>query len=42
MEAKKISFVIGGRAAIGGGQPVLVQTMCNTSTDDIAGSFVSL
>ena len=38
MEIKKISFPIGGRAWIGGGHPVLVQTMCNTSTDDIAGS----
>ena len=38
MEIKKLSFPIGGRAWIGGGRPVLVQTMCNTSTDDIAAS----
>ena len=38
MVAKPVSFRIAGRVPIGGGQPVLVQTMCNTSTDDIAAS----
>ena len=38
MVASKVSFRIAGRVPIGGGQPVLVQTMCNTSTDDIEGS----
>ncbi len=38
MEARKIAFSIAGRVPIGGGNPVLVQTMCNTSTDDIVGS----
>ena len=39
MEARKISFDIAGRVPIGGGNPVLVQTMCNTSTDDIEASL---
>ena len=39
MVAQPVSFVIGGRVAIGGGAPVVVQTMCNTSTDDIEGSL---
>ena len=39
MEVRKLSFPIGGRVLIGGGHPILVQTMCNTSTDDIEGSF---
>ena len=34
-----ISFSIGGRVPIGGGAPIVVQTMCNTSTDDIEGSL---
>ncbi|MCR5709405.1 MAG: (E)-4-hydroxy-3-methylbut-2-enyl-diphosphate synthase [Bacteroidales bacterium] len=34
----RISFPIGGRVLIGGGAPVVVQTMCNTSTDDIEAS----
>ena len=38
MVARSISFPIGGRVVIGGGHPILVQTMCNTSTDDIEGS----
>lgn len=38
MEAKHISFVIGGRVTIGAGAPIAVQTMCNTSTDDIEAS----
>ena len=38
MEARRISFSIGGRVPIGGGRPILVQTMCNTSTDDIGAS----
>ena len=38
MVAKPVSFSIGGRVTIGGSHPVLVQTMCNTSTDDIEAS----
>ena len=38
MVAKPVSFAIGDRVTIGGGHPVLVQTMCNTSTDDIEAS----
>ena len=38
MVAKAVSFRIAGRVPIGGGHPVLIQTMCNTSTDDIAAS----
>lgn len=38
MEAKHISFAIGGRVTIGAGAPIAVQTMCNTSTDDIEAS----
>lgn len=38
MEAKHISFSIGGRVTIGAGAPIAVQTMCNTSTDDIEAS----
>ena len=38
MVAKTVSFSIGGRVTIGGSHPVLVQTMCNTSTDDIEAS----
>ena len=39
MVVRDISFSIGGRLPIGGGAPVIVQTMCNTSTDDIEGSL---
>ena len=39
MVARNISFPIAGRVPIGGGHPILVQTMCNTSTDDIEGSL---
>ena len=39
MVAQPVSFRIAGRVPIGGGQPILVQTMCNTSTDDIAASL---
>lgn len=35
---KKISFDIAGRLPLGGGAPIVVQTMCNTSTDDIEAS----
>ncbi|MBQ0124036.1 MAG: (E)-4-hydroxy-3-methylbut-2-enyl-diphosphate synthase [Bacteroidales bacterium] len=38
MEAKKISFDIAGKVRMGGDAPVSVQTMCNTSTDDIEAS----
>ena len=38
MVTRRISFPVGGRVQLGGGAPVVVQTMCNTSTDDIAGS----
>ncbi|MBO4536560.1 MAG: flavodoxin-dependent (E)-4-hydroxy-3-methylbut-2-enyl-diphosphate synthase, partial [Bacteroidales bacterium] len=38
MVARPVSFSIGGRVAIGGGAPIVVQTMCNTSTDDIEAS----
>ena len=38
MVARSFSFRIAGRVPIGGGQPILVQTMCNTSTDDIEAS----
>lgn len=38
MVARRISFTVGGRVRLGGGAPVVVQTMCNTSTDDIEGS----
>ena len=38
MVARSISFSIGGRVPIGGGAPIVVQTMCNTSTDDIEAS----
>ena len=38
MVAKRVSFKIAGRVPIGGDSPVVVQTMCNTSTDDIEGS----
>ncbi len=38
MVARTISFSIGGRVPIGGGAPIVVQTMCNTSTDDIEAS----
>ena len=37
MSAKRISFKIGG-LEIGGNSPILIQTMCNTSTNDIDGS----
>ena len=39
MVARPVSFPIAGRIWIGGGHPILVQTMCNTSTDDIEGSL---
>ena len=39
MVVRDISFSIAGRLPIGGGAPVIVQTMCNTSTDDIEGSL---
>ena len=39
MVVHDISFRIAGRLPIGGGAPVIVQTMCNTSTDDIEGSL---
>lgn len=39
MVARKVSFSIAGRLPIGGGAPVIVQTMCNTSTDDIEASL---
>ena len=39
MVVRDISFNIAGRLPIGGGAPVIVQTMCNTSTDDIEGSL---
>ena len=39
MVVRPVSFSIGGRVPIGGGVPVVVQTMCNTSTDDIEGSL---
>ena len=35
---KKIKFDIAGRLPLGGDSPVVVQTMCNTSTDDIEAS----
>lgn len=35
---EKVSFNIAGRLPIGGGAPVSVQTMCNTSTDDVEAS----
>ena len=38
MVARPVSFSIAGRVPIGAGQPVLVQTMCNTPTDDIEAS----
>lgn len=34
-----ISFSIAGRLPIGDGAPVIVQTMCNTATDDIEASL---
>lgn len=37
MSVKKISFKIGD-LTIGGDSPILIQTMCNTSTNDIEGS----
>jgi len=40
MVASPVSFRIAGRVPIGEGQPILVQTMCNTSTDDIEASLV--
>ena len=39
MVVRNISFDIAGRLPIGNGAPVIVQTMCNTSTDDIEGSL---
>ena len=39
MESRPVSFSIAGRVPIGAGYPVLVQTMCNTSTDDIEASL---
>ena len=39
MVADRISFKIAGRLPVGGGSPVVVQTMCNTSTDDIEASL---
>lgn len=36
---KRIGFDIAGRLPLGGGAPVTVQTMCNTSTDDIEASL---
>ena len=39
MVARNISFSIAGRVPIGGGAPVIVQTMCNTPTDDIEASL---
>ena len=39
MVVRDISFDIAGRLPIGGGAPVIVQTMCNTPTDDIEGSL---
>ncbi|MBR3065943.1 MAG: (E)-4-hydroxy-3-methylbut-2-enyl-diphosphate synthase [Bacteroidales bacterium] len=38
MVVRDISFSIAGRLPIGGDAPVIIQTMCNTSTDDIAAS----
>jgi len=35
---KKISFNIAGRLPLGGDAPIVVQTMCNTSTDDVEAS----
>ena len=40
MEAKKVSFDIAGKVRMGGDAPVSVQTMCNTSTDDIEASVL--
>ena len=39
MVAHSISLTVGGQVRLGGGAPVVVQTMCNTSTDDIEGSL---
>ena len=38
MVATPVSFRIAGHVPIGDGHPILVQTMCNTSTDDIEAS----
>lgn len=38
MSTDSLSFRIAGSVPIGGGSPILVQTMCNTSTDDIEAS----
>ena len=35
MVARPVSFSVADRVSIGAGNPVVVQTMCNTSTDDI-------
>ena len=39
MVARRVSFPIAGFLPIGGGAPVIVQTMCNTPTDDIEASL---
>ena len=39
MEKKKIS--IGGRT-IGGGSPILIQSMCNTKTEDVKGTVAQI
>lgn len=36
--ARKISFDIAGRLPLGGGAPIVVQTMCNTATQDVEAS----
>ena len=38
MVVRPISFSVADRVPLGGGCPVVVQTMCNTSTDDIEAS----
>jgi 1-hydroxy-2-methyl-2-(E)-butenyl 4-diphosphate synthase len=35
---KRISFDIGGEVALGGDNPIVIQTMCNTATQDVAAS----
>lgn len=35
---ERVKCTIGGRVTIGDGSPIAVQTMCNTSTDDIEAS----
>ena len=39
MEAERITADIAGRLKIGYGHPIVIQTMCNTSTDDIEASL---